>query len=149
MSEFTLQKITRLPDACSSTWRLSDNSIEEHPLSLEDYKALALSGAGSPENPTGDKNAVWMHAGSRAIFDTPDGKLAPGDVCEWGHGDDWCNGPSNITLVIGTPEGNKILEITNDDIFEGSKDTVSLLSIADTRCPGLTIVKGKMIIEDK
>lgn len=117
-------------------------------MTLADYKALALPDAGAPENPTGDKDAAWLNAGARAAYDTPDGKLAPGDVCEWSHGDDYCNGPSDVTLVIGTPDGEKDLWIANADVSAGSKDQIGSLT-ADTKRPGITVIDGELSVEDK
>ena len=60
----------------------------EYPLTAEEYDALALPGAGAPPNPTKLTDEEWRLAWERNevvatgahAFDTPDGKLALGDV---------------------------------------------------------------------
>lgn len=143
-----LNKINRLPDACFSTWRLSNGDVEAHPLALVDYKALGQPGAGAPANPTGDPDAIWLSAGSRAAYNTADGRLAPGDVCEWGTGADYCNAASDVTLIIGMPDGESNLAVQAADIAAGSKDAIGALTV-DTQRAGITIVNGEMIVEDK
>ncbi len=144
MAKFPLQKVNRLPDVCFSVWRLSGEEIEEHPISLAAYKALAAQGAGAPSNPTGDSGAVWLSAFARPVFDTPSGLLVPGDVCEWNHGADYCNGPSDITLRIGT--SGKTLNVREVDIRAGSKNAVSELTV-DNQRPGIAVVNGELIEE--
>lgn len=143
-----LNKINRLPDACFSTWRLSNGDVEAHPLALVDYKALGQPGAGAPANPTGDPGAVWLSARSEAKYDTVSGKLAAGDVCDWSHGPDYCNVPSDVTLIIGMPDGESNLAVQAADIAAGSKDAIGALTV-DTKRAGITIVNGEMIVEDK
>lgn len=143
--KFALNKVSRLPDACYSVWRLSGGQTVEHPLALADYKALGQPGAGAPANPTGDPGAVWLSARSEAKYDTVSGKLAAGDVCDWSHGPDYCNVPSDVTMVIGTPEGESDLAVKAEDIISGTKEQVSALTI-NTRRAGITVVNGEMEI---
>lgn len=147
MAIFALQRVNRLPDECFSRWRLSNNNRVEHLLLLADYKALALPGAGAPDNPTGDPGATWLNAGSRAVFDTGDGQLAPGDVAPWGDGPDFCNGAGSTVMVIGMPDGRQ-LNVRQPDITAGSLINVGLLTLSTTRRAGATVVAGVLTVED-
>jgi hypothetical protein len=147
MATFPLQRVNRLPDECFSRWRLTDNSRVTVSMTLADYKALALPGAGPPENTTGDPGAVWINAGSHAVFDTADGQLAPGDVAPWGHGPDFCNGAGDTVLVIGMPDGRE-LRARTADITRGSVNSVGTLTLNNTRRAGVTVVDGVLEAPD-
>jgi hypothetical protein len=144
---FPLQRVNRLPDVCYSQWRLSNDAVEEHPMSIADYKALGQPGAGPPVNPTGDPGAVWLKAGARDAYDTVDGQLAPGQVAEWGHGPDYCNDPGPSAIVIGLPNTGR-LHIRRADILSGSKDNVSALTLRNIRRAGVTVVNGELNVEE-
>ena len=147
MATFPLSRVNRLPDACFSRWRLSNNNRVEHSMTLANYKALALAGAGPPDNPTGDPGAVWLNAGSRAVYDTVDGLLAAGQVAPWTDGADFCNGPSVAVLVIGMPNGRQ-LNVRQADITAGSVNNVGALTLNATRRAGASVANGVLTVED-
>lgn len=77
-----LTKVQRLPDDYYTSIWLSNGIEVEQLLTEQEYKALSLPGAGSPQNKTGNPSAVWLRAFQAARFSTPSMDLEEGNFVE-------------------------------------------------------------------
>ena len=131
MASYTLRPVARRPEnRFAARWRLGDGSVVEHALTESEYRALALKGAGAPPNRTGARDAVWLTAYEKWVFDTPSGWLEPGDVT-----DAW---PGSLVVAIPEFKGGRV-EIPRERFANA---TLARVSLAPGIVPGLRIVDG-------
>jgi hypothetical protein len=76
-----LVEVVRTPNVRYwSRYRLVNGNIVEEELTLQEYSALALPGAGPPPRKRVPGSAVWLcAAGGQVVWDTPTGLLELGD----------------------------------------------------------------------
>lgn len=139
-----LQTVTRLDDVCEAEWRLTNGSVVTVPITQAQY--VAMQAGTMPPNTTGDPVAVCIAGGSKAAYDTADGKLHAGQTAVFTTGPGWLNSadPGGSRVVIGTTTRHVSLlasEVT------GSPSAPASMSVANTRRAKVYVIAGLLIEE--
>lgn len=138
-STFPLRRVTRqATNTFIARWRLTGGAETEHSLTEQEYRALALKGAGAPPNRTGDAGATWLLAYECWTFDTASGGMEPGDIT-----DAW---PGRLALMLPSLRRSAIKIPLAE--FRGSLDRLSTLRLDAGRVARLSVSNGVATVAD-
>ena len=149
MAEYTLRRVSRVTegktirpeskvdagDIFITRWRLSTGRVVEQEVTAEEYATRRDKNHGPMPNRTGDPAAVYLGGWAEFRFDTPSGRMEPGDV--------WDAGERIVLTVPGIRGGDVVLKRADVD---GSTD--DLRTLTTTRVPGLTLRDGVAVVEE-